>query len=174
MLSMSKSINNYYPVSNAFSKAKSGLKNSMKFEIYQDFNTNSKKQLDLEKYIRSDRFLIDLGEVNVDSINLKTVMNDCDFLKKALSANGKSIIQIIKDMKNGNLKEAIQLVNQIGVTEDDSIRAGGGLLGLIVLAVALLGSSGCAHVLTVGKGRVKVAPSSQNGENGNGDGNGDE
>lgn len=98
----------------------------------------------------TDAAVIDFSTVDVNAINIDKVVADCDHIKDVVETHGLRVRRLVKEMQRGTEKgveEAMRIAKEIGLTEGDAVKAGGGLLFLVVIAVAALTGAGCGGAL---------------------------
>jgi hypothetical protein len=140
----------FVSVPSAFKNVPEGLEHVLKMEFRTVF---SEENILGDTTYSPDWVLVDVGAAVPDSLDFKRIARDCDLLKDIALNYPDQLRQLIKAFQpNASLREresAFKIAQEIGLTEEASIQAGGGLLGLLVLvggALLLAGCEGCtAH-----------------------------
>ncbi len=92
-----------------------------------------------------DRLLIDMSAVDPSTMEPKRLLRDLEFVRELLVRSPDAPRRIAAafqpDAPQSDLLAAAAMVKAIGLTEEDSIKAGG---GLIILVLALVGAIGLA------------------------------
>ncbi len=137
----------FVSVPSAFAAADPGLRNAIKLEFKTIFSPGSRRDLDLETVFSTDKILVDLLGADPDALDARKIAADCDLVKKFVAERpqaAKKLLEIFhKD--SPDIDEAFGVVREAGLTEEAAVRAGGGLIGLIVLLVVIVAAAGCAH-----------------------------
>jgi hypothetical protein len=138
------STGSFVSIPGAFPKASLGVRNALKLEFRTEFD---EKFLIKTKY-STDRVLVDLLAMDVESLDFNKLAIDCDLLKAIAQKHPAKIQKMLTHLQKGtakDLRDFEALANGIGLTEDNFIKNGGGLFFLALVAVAVL-SGGCmAH-----------------------------
>jgi hypothetical protein len=82
----------------------------------------------------------DLASLPFGSAGLARSLRDLEAIAELARNRDKELVQIVERVKVGDLDEAVRIAREIGLTEDDLRRRGGGLgpFALLVVAVALV------------------------------------
>jgi hypothetical protein len=102
--------------------------------------------------------LADVSDVDPALIDPKVIAADCDLLKRIASASYMELRQALQELQRGSeegVQRAAQIVAKIGGTEEDFVKAGGGL-SLIVVVAAVLSLARAA--LAVGPSKASKMP----------------
>jgi hypothetical protein len=92
----------------------------------------------------TDAVVLDYSDVNPDDLDSDTVTADCDLIKRIAGQHPEQIRKIFKEMQRGTregMDAADRLATDIGLTEGEALKAGGGFIWV----VGLLLLAGCAH-----------------------------
>jgi hypothetical protein len=118
--------------------------------------------LQLETVFSTDWFMLDMGSADASAIVPEAVIRDCEFVIEIVRKYPEKLDQMIQafqpDAPLSDIENAIAEAKRIGFTEQGSIKSGGGLLGLLIVAGAALLLGGCAHCNSHAKGK-KTTPS---------------
>jgi hypothetical protein len=94
----------------------------------------------LENVVISDRAMFDLSAIDMTAVNPATIIKDCEYIKAIVQKNPDEVIKILaafqSDAPISDMGVALDMVKSIGLTEEDAVKAGG---GLIVLGLVLIG-----------------------------------
>lgn len=157
-------------VPEAFGSTPEGVKHAVKMgftteSISADESKFASPSMQLETRFFTDFLLLDVGAVDPDAIDPDRVINDCQFLMNVVRDHPDEVRRIIASFQPtapiSAVEEAIELTQKIGFTEEDSIRAGGGLIFLVAVAAAALLATSCATPSQQAKGK-KTTPSAPN------------
>jgi len=141
----------------AFKSADSGVKLAPKIELQVGKFSDSKHPLGFDFVMHPHQILIDLEAVDSEQFDAKKVIKDCELLIAACREHPDDIKKILaafaEDAPHENMLAAEKIAEKLSLTESKAVKAGGGLLWLVVVAaaVALSGCKGCAHT----KGRTR-------------------
>lgn len=107
--------------------------------------------------VSTDRLLVDIGAVNANSFNVQKLIKDCELVAQAAGKKPQHFQEILrimgataKDRTTGPLHKldvprAVQLVEELGLTETSAARAGGGIFMLIIAIALVVAAAGCQH-----------------------------
>jgi len=148
----------------AFRSTPEGVKHAVKMGFTTEPSSGEESEFAspdlLETRFLTDFFLLDVGAVDPTAIDSDKVINDCHFVMNIVRDHPDEVRRIIAAFQPtapiSAVDEAIELATNIGFTEEDSIRAGGGLIFLIAVVAAALLSQGCATIGTHRKGRKTI------------------
>lgn len=143
-------------VPGAFAAAPDGLRNAVKmeFSVQAEHSTTDpdghafrSPDLNLETKFSTDWLLLDLGAVDPSDIDPEAVVRDCELMARAIRDHPQDVAALIESFKPdaplSDISRAIEITNKLGLTEEATTAAGGGLIFLAVVAGAAL-LSGCA------------------------------
>lgn len=89
--------------------------------------------------------LLDLGAVDLADLDPATLARDCELVAKAVRENFAELLRIVAAFgPHGTAElqaEALELAERIGLTESAAAKAGGGFVGILVIAGACLMAS---------------------------------
>jgi len=125
----------------AFSTAPPSLRHVIKL-MYRPTVRNGDVALEFS----TDAFVVDFGAVDVNDIDPSRMAVDCDLLKRITQTYPDQLRQLVSEMQQGTaeaVERAVEIASKIGLTEDASIKAGGGVAILLVAAAAALGGWAC-------------------------------
>lgn len=129
-----------------FKNIPEGLEHVLKLELRTVFSEENDPKIDTT--FSKDWVLLDVGAAVPSTLDFKTIARDCDLLKDRALNHPDQLRQIVEAFQpNASLRDlerAFKIVQELGLTEEASIQAGGGLAGLLLVVGALL-LSGCAH-----------------------------
>ncbi|KAJ6445242.1 hypothetical protein O9K51_00001 [Purpureocillium lavendulum] len=119
--------------------------------VKKESGKKAEQTLDIATLTR--RALIDLTEVDTRDIDYKKLERDCELLKDVINNNHDEIGMVLRLVCSGKatletIGSTAATLDKIGFTEKAFRDKGGGLIGLIVVAVACMliaGCDGCAH-----------------------------
>ena len=162
-------ISAYSAFPQAFKSAPAGLKNIAKFLLVNrpmKYSNPEAGDDELETIFVADRLLIDLSELNAPDIDLSILKNDCRYIESIIDSCPDELRSVVGAFNpKSNTKEvvkALETAKKIGLTEDDAVRAGGGLLfTAIVVAIAVAGAvtqSGCVSKAKIDTTMPKQKP----------------
>lgn len=137
----------FVSVPSAFPLADEGLKNALKLGFETLFSEDSSHPLNLETRFYTDVILIDLGAVAPSALDPQKIINDCDLVKRVASTYPDQLRQLVTELQAGSvsgIERAEKIAKEIGLTEEASVKAGGGLLGLLIAGAIGLIAGGCA------------------------------
>jgi hypothetical protein len=90
--------------------------------------------------------LFDLEAVDAEKLSPSQLIRDCELLKRAAEAHPQKLKTILrafaKNAPRTRIVEAARIAAELDLLEEGSSKAGGGLLGLLVLGAAIA-LSGC-------------------------------
>jgi hypothetical protein len=89
--------------------------------------------------------LVDFSGVDPAQIDPKVIAADCDLFKKIAQESPGQLREIVALLQQGtdeSVAAAARVAEAIGATEEDFVRAGGGFIWLVVIAVAAGGCGG--------------------------------
>lgn len=87
-----------------------------------------------------DHALVDFSSIDPTQLDVSKIVADCDYVKSIAEQHPKELIALVEayvSSPNG-FSKAAKIADKIGLTEDASIKAGGGvawLAGLLILAL---------------------------------------
>jgi hypothetical protein len=109
------------------------------------YRPNARSNGDVGLDLSTDAVVVDLSVVDPAVFDASKLAADCDFLKNIARAHEPELRKIISALQQGTAagaSEAEETAIAIGATEADAVEAGGGLLFLVVIAIAVV-ASGC-------------------------------
>ena len=98
----------------------------------------------------TDAMVVDSSGVDADLFNADAVAVDCDLIKRIATESPAELQQLIKEMQRGTsegIQRAVEITENIGLTESAAVKAGGGFFFIIVIIALGLGASGCGGAL---------------------------
>ncbi len=141
----------------AFESADAGVRLAPKIELQVGKFPDSKHPLGFDFVMHPHQILIDLEAVDSGEFDAKKVIKDCELLMSACREHPDDLRKILaafaEDAPHENMLAAEKIAEELDLTEARAVKAGGGLLWLVVIAaaVALSSCKGCAHT----KGRTR-------------------
>jgi hypothetical protein len=141
----------------AFEAADSGVKLAPKIELQVGKFPDSKHPLGFDFVMHPHQILIDLEAVDSDQFDAKKLIKDCELMISACREHPEDVRKILaafsEDAPHKKMLAAEKIAEKLNLTESKAVKAGGGLLWLVVVAAAIALSSckGCAHT----KGRTR-------------------
>lgn len=135
----------------AFDTADPGVRLAPKIEIQVGKFQDSKHPLGFDYVMRPHQVLIDLEAIDTQQFDAKKVIKDCELLISACRERPEDVRKILaafaKDAPHEKMLEAERIAEKLNISEAKAVKAGGGLLWLVVIAaaVALSSCKGCAH-----------------------------
>jgi hypothetical protein len=138
----------FVAVPSAFAAADEGLRNVIKLQFKTILSGERSDRFGLETVFSTDRVLVDLAAVIPAVIDPKKIIRDCELVKQIASTNAGQLNRLVEVFHGDHpdIDEAYRIATQVGLTEEASVKAGGGLLGLVVLLIVAAVAAGCAHV----------------------------
>lgn len=135
----------FISVPSAFENVDKGLRDMIKLEFKTVFSEESSDPLKLETVFSTDKILVDIGAVKPSAINPEKIIKDCELVKQVALNHPQQLRQFIEKFQDYDIDSAYDIVNEIGLTEEASIKAGGGLIFTLLAVIAIAGAvSGCA------------------------------
>ncbi len=120
------------------------LGNVVKMEFDTQYSDKSKK---METVFSPDRVLIDFAALDPDELSTTKIRRDCEILKQAVSAHPRKVKAMAKAFQAGdpaNIRKAAKMSRELGLTEEATVAAGGGILLAGLLVLIAVGAGGCA------------------------------
>ena len=142
-------VGSFVSIPGAFKGADAGLRHIVKMQ----FETRlSKLNSDrLETVFSPDVILVDVGAMNLKSLDTSKIAKDCELIARVVRRHPKKLRELAEVFQPATRKgrkellRAFRTLKELGLTESATARAGGGILFLLAV-VALAGlASGCAH-----------------------------
>ena len=139
-------LNSFHALPEAWKGADQGLENLVRLERKDKSSKSaaSGSKQDMDFY--PDRVLVDLAAIPTSLFDPQKIIRDCDLVAEAARKHPDRVRQLLgacrPDSSRAEMDEAYRIIEEIGLTEQAALRAGGGLLWLVVL-VLVLGS--CEH-----------------------------
>ncbi len=137
----------YVSVPEAFAAAPAGLRDALKLKFGIEFAEGSRSPLGLREVFFTDRVLVDFGAVGLDALDARKVLKDCELVRERLASSPESFRDIVDALRRADVKNAEAAARKLRLTEEDSVRAGGGIVGLLLLAAAVLVAGGCGTTM---------------------------
>lgn len=129
-----------------FGGANDGVSYAPKVAVQVRRRKDSNHPLQIEVAINPHVILFDLQAVDADALSPDKIIRDCELIERAAERNPEALRTILSAFAEGappkRIVEAGRLAAELGLSEEASTKAGGGLLGLVVLGAAAL-LSGC-------------------------------
>lgn len=109
----------------------------------------------------SDRVLLDFGAVDPADLDPAKLARDCELVRRAAVSDPDALRRIVAalrpDASRAEQEAAVQAAERLGLTEAGAADAGGGLLGIVVIAGACLFAS-CFTAHCKGKNQEETTP----------------
>jgi hypothetical protein len=134
----------FLSVSSAYASAGEAVRNAVKLEVLPVYSASAPGEAEMVFF--TDRVLIDLAAVDPEGIDAARLAVDCDLLKRAVMQSPGALRRILAGLQSGTpegIRDAAKAATELGLTEEDAVKAGGGLIFLIVVAVAAVAGAGC-------------------------------
>jgi hypothetical protein len=144
-------VGSFVSLPEAFTSADPGVKLAPKIEVQVAKFADSKKPLGVENVMYPHHVLVDLEAVDAKELDLKKVMKDCELMITACKEYPDQVRSILeafaKDAPHEKILEADKIAEKLRISESMAVKAGGGMLWLLVIAaaIALSGCKSCAH-----------------------------
>ncbi|RAL16571.1 uncharacterized protein BO97DRAFT_456253 [Aspergillus homomorphus CBS 101889] len=141
----------FIPVPTAFDGTPEGLVNAVKVGVVPTTSLNRESGKKVEQVLDiatvTHQGLVDFAAVDTSDIHFKKLERDCELMKEALGNHPEEINQALKLMCSGQattqaIESATAALAKVGLTEQDYRKQGGGLIGLLVVAAAIVFVSG--------------------------------
>jgi hypothetical protein len=139
--------NSFVASREAWKGTDNGLENLVRLERKDQSSkspVSGSKQEDLDFY--PDRVLVDLGAIPASLFDPQKIIKDCELVTQAARKHPDRLRQLIgvcrPDSSRSEMEEAFRIMQEIGVSEQAALRAGGGLLWLLALALVF---ASCEH-----------------------------
>jgi hypothetical protein len=135
----------FISVPDAFVDADSSVRNLVKLEFRHVFSEDSRVQ----SLFSTDVALIDLRAIKPENIKPEVIRRDCELLSGIVEKYPDSAERLISALLDGTqegVDSAISLAEEIGLTEAQFVKKGGGLFFLVAIAAGALLAGGCATV----------------------------
>ena len=95
----------------------------------------------LQPVLNPHVILFDLGAVDAEKLSPRQLIRDCELLKRAAEAHPQKLKTILsafaKDARRERIVEAAKIAAELDLSEEGFSKAGGGLLGLLVVGAAI-------------------------------------
>ena len=147
----------YVSIPEAFNGADKGVKFAPKIAVGVGRFDDARHPLKLDLVMDPHQLLLDLEAVDPGAIDLDKIVRDCDLVKKVALTHPEKLSSIAaafgSDVPHKQILAAARTIEEVGLSEEQVARSGGGLVQLLVLLGLLAAASckGCAHT----KGRVR-------------------
>jgi|JI10StandDraft_1071094.scaffolds.fasta_scaffold80445_1 hypothetical protein len=134
---------NFVAVPQGFEGGKGSLRYVLKpeFRVIPAADDNSRATFDVPR----QHALLDLAAVDLTDLDAATIIRDCEIVATAAREHFEDLQRIVAAFgANGTREqqaEALATAERLGLTESAAAKAGGGLLGVLLIAGALLLSS---------------------------------
>ncbi|UCE99889.1 MAG: hypothetical protein JSV82_02155 [Planctomycetota bacterium] len=136
-------LGSFVAVPDAFPGADPGVQNAVKFEFTTVFSDENRVQT----LFSSDRVLIDLAAVAPSKLDFKKLAIDCDLIKGIAEKHPDELRECLIALQTGGssgIQKAEKITKNIGLTEENFAKAGGGFFFVAVAVAIALGAGGCA------------------------------
>jgi hypothetical protein len=137
----------FVSVTSAIPDADKGIRDALKLEFRQfvDESVNTSDPLGIKTSFATDRFLVDIAAIDADAIDAKKLAKDCEIVARVVTGQPERIRDLVAaQQKPGGFTAASKIASELRLTEAAASDAGGGLLWLLVIAVAVMAGS-CEH-----------------------------
>ncbi len=115
----------------------------MCFRIFPKLDENGK--LGTSYRLNAHKLLIDLGGLDLESIRFDQAAIDCDLVRSALTTHPKEMRDVLQLLLSDEqitvekLDRANAMLKELGLTEEAAAARGGGLAGLVIVAIICIG-----------------------------------
>jgi hypothetical protein len=128
----------------AFSGIGEGLRHVLKQEIAESHNESGRNESEMS--LNPDLLLVDLVALSPFDLDGGRIVRDCELVAEAVRGNPREIVRLAEilvrtDKGKADLEEAFEIVRRLGLSEEQAVRRGGGLLQVFLL----LALTNCAH-----------------------------
>lgn len=114
--------------------------------------------------VRPDRLLLDLNALDVRGLSPQIFQRDARLLNEILEAHGSRVRAMLENFRK-NPRKAAAIAKEIGLTEQEFIKRGGGFFWVLVILVGAALLSGCGTTEPVRKrddeGGTPLSPSGE-------------
>ena len=81
---------------------------------------------------------VDLAQYSLGDDAVKRALNDFSGIRDILAESPEQALEMVKAVQRGDIDRAILIAREIGLTEEELLRRGGGIGFLVVFAVAVV------------------------------------
>ncbi len=135
----------YISVAGALSGADEGIKHVIKMGFLTRRPDESADPTELEIAFSTDHVLLDFNSLVASDFDVRKIVKDCDFVKEIALKNPDKLKQLVEAYTSSptGFEKASAIADEIGFTEEASIKAGGGAAWLVVLLIVAIASKAC-------------------------------
>ncbi len=112
---------------------------------------------DLETRFSSDHVLLDFASLLAGELDVDVIIRDCDFVKDIALRNPDQLKELVAAFTGSprGYEKADAIAEEIGLTEDAAVKAGGGVAWVAVVLIVVLVARACNDA---GKGNPQRKP----------------
>jgi hypothetical protein len=152
----------FFSIPPAFTGIDPNLAQAIKFQFFAYPGEVEDDELNITTSVAIDRVLIDLAALRSTELSHDKIIRDCEVVIESVRNKRGAIDRIVDWFQEDEpkIEELIAHVEEAGLSEHQAVKAGGGLIFLVILAAAVL-VGGCAHTRPYVKkdpGPVQGAP----------------
>lgn len=144
-------VSSFVSIPEAFPGLERGLQFVAKIALNVGRFDDAKHPLKFDIAMDPHLLLIDLEAFDPDDIDFGRVIRDCELIAKAVQSSPTKLKDILgafgSDVSHDRILDAAKTVEELGLTEEATAEAGGGIAHVLVLlaVLALASCKGCAH-----------------------------
>jgi hypothetical protein len=135
----------FVSIPEAVAVADTGVRHLLKLEFTTNFSEGSSDPLKLETGFSTDRVLIDFRGVVAGNLDAQKIAKDCDLVRDIALRNPDKLRQMLEAQTESvtGFQKAYAIGQEIGLTEEAAVKAGGGLLWLVAIAALAVMAGSC-------------------------------
>ena len=145
-------VGSFIALPEAFPGADDAVKYAPKLEFRVSRSDAGQTPLRVEPVLQPQRLLVDLEAVDASRFDARKLVRDCELLKEAALSDPEKLRSVLATFTEGKsekeIRRAAQAVVDLGLDEEQVVKAGGGLIWLVAIAAATLLSCSCPKVPT--------------------------
>lgn len=147
----------YVSIAGSLGSADEGVKHVIKMGFFTRRPDEGADPNELEIVFSTDHILLDFNSLIASNFDAKKVVADCDFIKEIALKNPDKLKQLLQTYTSSptGFEKAFAIAEEIGLTEEASIKAGGGIAWVAVLVAIAVMSKACNDA---GKGNPQRKP----------------
>jgi len=142
-------VGTFISVPEAFKGADEHLVHVVKLEFSTIHSKGSKTPLNLATRVSPDRILFDFGAILPSAIAYDKLARDLELVREAALNHPKKLKQVVEAVmtqpdpsqpgeSSQKIAEAVETLEELGLTEEASTEKGGGLIALFIIAALFL------------------------------------
>lgn len=138
-----RSTSSFVAIPSAFEGLQGDARFVPKLEFKTVYNEES-EMVNLETVLATDKILFDLAALNASEIDMGRVSNDIAYFQEKLDRDPEKVTRLVEKVggDSPDVADAIEIMEELEVTEEDFVEAGGGLVFLVAAGAAVL-ATGC-------------------------------